>query len=84
MKNWIKTGLTRRVSVKREREEQTVEIPPDEKLLYAVYFSLGMVACLTVLEAVHLIVLGRWSSEIFTVIAGLIGNITGIFLTQKT
>jgi hypothetical protein len=42
-----------------------------------------MVACLTVLEAVHLIVLGEWNPEIFTVIAGLVGNITGIFLTQK-
>jgi len=42
-----------------------------------------MVSCLTALEAVHLIVLGRWNPEIFTVIAGLVGNITGIFLTQK-
>ncbi|MDH5782050.1 MAG: hypothetical protein OEZ35_00065 [Candidatus Bathyarchaeota archaeon] len=43
-----------------------------------------MVACLSGLEAVHLIVLGKWNAEVFTVIAGLIGNITGIFLTQKT
>jgi len=47
------------------------------------YFSLGMVAFLTVLEVVHLIVLGTWNNEVFTVIAGLVGNITGIFLTQK-
>ncbi|MGQ9507092.1 MAG: hypothetical protein ACUVTB_04435 [Candidatus Bathycorpusculaceae bacterium] len=52
-------------------------------LLYAVYFSLGMVACLTALEVTHLVVLGKWNSEIFAVIAGLVGNITGIFLTQK-
>jgi hypothetical protein len=61
-----------------------VEVPPSQKLLYAVYFSLGMVACLTALEAIHLVVLGRWNPEIFTVISGLVGNITGIFLSQKT
>ena len=60
-----------------------MEVPPSQRLLYAVYFSLGMVACLTMLEALHLIVLGRWNSEIFTVISGLVGNITGIFLTHR-
>jgi hypothetical protein len=67
--------------VKRGRQE--VEVPPSKRLLYAVYFSLGMVACLTVLEIVHLAVLGTWNAEIFTVIAGLVGNVTGIFLTQR-
>ena len=80
MKNPLRKALTKTIQIKRGRQ---VEVPPSEKLLYAVYFSLGMVACLTVLEAVHLIVLGEWNSEIFTVIAGLVGNITGIFLTQK-
>ena len=80
MKNPLRKALTKIIQIKRGRQ---VEVPPSERLLYAVYFSLGMVACLTVLEAVHLIVLGEWNSEIFTVIAGLVGNITGIFLTQK-
>ena len=80
MRNPIREALTKTIQVKRGRR---VEVPPSQKLLYAVYFSLGMVACLTVLEAVHLIVLGKWNQEIFTVIAGLAGNITGIFLTQR-
>ena len=80
MKNPLRKALTKTIQIKRGRQ---VEVPPSEKLLYAVYFSLGMVACLTVLVAVHLIVLGEWNSEIFTVISGLVGNITGIFLTQK-
>ena len=80
MKNPLRKALTKTIQIKRGRQ---VEVPPSERLLYAVYFSLGMVACLTVLEAVHLIVLGEWNPEIFTVIAGLVGNITGIFLTQK-
>ena len=80
MKNPLRKALTKTIQIKRGRQ---VEVPPSERLLYAVYFSLGMVACLTVLEAVHLIVLGEWNPEIFTVISGLVGNITGIFLTQK-
>ena len=80
MKNPLRKALTKTIQIKRGRQ---VEVPPSEKLLYAVYFSLGMVACLTALEAVHLIVLGKWNSEIFTVISGLVGNVTGIFLTQK-
>jgi len=80
VKNPLRKALTKIIQIKRGRQ---VEVPPSERLLYAVYFSLGMVACLTVLEAVHLIVLGKWNSEIFTVISGLVGNITGIFLTQK-
>ncbi len=80
MNNPLKKILTKTVKVSKTRQ---VEVPPGESLLYAVYFSLGMVGCLTALEAVHLIVLGKWNPEIFTVIAGLVGNITGIFLTQK-
>ena len=80
MRNPIRQALTRTIQIKRGRQ---VEVPPSQKLLYAVYFSLGMVACLTVLEAVHLIVLGKWNPEIFNAISLLVGNITGIFLTQK-
>jgi len=81
LKNLLRKILTKTVRVSKTRQ---VNVPPSETLLYAVYFSLGMVVCLTVLEAVHLVVLGRWNPEIFTVISGLVGNITGIFLTQKT
>jgi len=85
MRSPIKKALTRTIARKGPRgKRQVIEVPPSQKLLYSVYFSIGMVACLTVLEVVHLIVLGTWNSEIFTVIAGLVGNITGIFLTQKT
>jgi len=80
MRNLIRKALTKTIPTKRGRQ---VEVPPSERLLYAVYFSLGMVACLTVLEAVHLIVLGKWNPEIFSAISLLIGNIAGIFLTQK-
>jgi len=80
MRNPLRKALTKTIPVRKGRQ---IQVPPSEKLLYAVYFSLGMVACLTTLEIVHLVVLGTWNAEIFTAIAGLVGNITGIFLTQK-
>jgi len=80
MRNPLRKALTKTIPVRKGRQ---IEVPPSQKLLYAVYFSLGMVACLTALEIVHLVILGTWNAEIFTVIAGLVGNITGIFLTQK-
>jgi hypothetical protein len=80
MKNPIREALTKTIQLNRGRR---VEVPPSQKLLYTIYFSLSMVGCLTALEAVHLVILGSWNTEIFTVISGLVGNITGIFLTQK-
>jgi len=85
MRGFIKRALTRTVTVKGPRgKTQRVEVPPNRKLIYAVYFSIAMVTCLTALEIVHLLVLGMWNSEVFSAIAGLIGTITGIFLTQKS
>jgi hypothetical protein len=83
MKNPIRQALTKTIRTTHKRKQIEVKVAPSERLLYAVYFSLGMVACLTALEAVHLIVLGSWNGEIFSVISGLIGTVTGIFLTQK-
>jgi len=80
MPNLFKKALTRTVRVSKTKD---IKIPPSQRLLYAIYFSLGMTGILTGLEIVHLVVLGTWNAEIFTVIAGLVGNITGIFLTHK-
>jgi hypothetical protein len=68
------------VKVSKYRE---VQVQPSETLLYAVYFSLGMTVCLTALEAVHIIVLGRWNSEVFAAITGLSGTVTGIIVGQR-
>jgi len=83
MKNPIRQALTKTIRATHKRKQFEVKVAPSERLLYAVYFSLGMTVCFTVLEAVHLIVLGKWNAEIFAVISGLVGNMTGIFLTQK-
>lgn len=79
MADLIKRALARR----RIQRGRVVIEEPNEKLVLAVKFAIGMTICLTMLEAVHMVALGAWNQEIFAVIAGLVGNITGVFLAQK-
>jgi hypothetical protein len=76
MADWITKALTRRV---RQRE-----IPPDERLVYGVKFAVAMTLILSALEVAHLAFLGRWNSEVFAAITGLIGTVSGILIAQKT
>jgi len=78
----IKKALRRKISVKRGRGQQTIEIPPSEKLVLGVKFAMGMVACLSALEIAHMAFLRTWSSEIFAAITGLIGTVSGVLISQ--
>jgi len=75
----IRNLLTKTIVLKGKR----VRVPPNNSLVIIVQFSLGMVVCLTVLEVVHLIVLGKWNSEVFASITGLIGTVSGIIIGQR-
>jgi hypothetical protein len=57
---------------------------PNEKLVYAVKFAIGMTVCLAAVEIAHLAILRTWNSEIFAVITGLSGTVMGIFVGQKS
>jgi len=82
MTDFIRKALTRKVSVKRGRGQQIVEIEPSERLVLGVKFAMGMTACLSALEMAHMAFLGTWSSEIFSAISGLIGTISGVLISQ--
>jgi hypothetical protein len=85
MRNVIKEALVRRVRVKGPRGQvQYVEEPPSQKLLYGIYFSLAALITLTTLEALHLLVVKTFNSEIFSAISLVIGTILGAFFSQKT
>jgi hypothetical protein len=85
VKTWIKRALTRRISLKypRGRKEHQIEVPPSERLVYGIYVAIAALISLTILETVHIIVLKSFSTEIFTVISGLIGAILGVFFGYK-
>jgi hypothetical protein len=58
-------------------------VQPNEKLVYAVKFAIGMTVCLSALEIAHMAFLGTWNSEVFAGITGLIGTVSGILIGQK-
>jgi hypothetical protein len=83
VKDILKNALTRKVSVKRGRGEQILEIPPSDRLVLGVRFAMGMTVCLSALEVAHMVFLGTWSSEIFAAITGLIGTVSGVLIGKN-
>jgi hypothetical protein len=84
MTDWIRKALTKTVQRKGSRgREQIVVVQPNEKLVYAVKFAIGMTVCLSALEIAHMAFLGTWNSEVFAGITGLIGTVSGILIGQK-
>ncbi|MEM2128980.1 MAG: hypothetical protein QXZ70_00120 [Candidatus Bathyarchaeia archaeon] len=49
----------------------------------AVELMIAAIVALSVLEIVHVIVLGSWNSEIFTSIVGLTGTVLGTLVGVK-
>jgi len=76
MSDWIKRALAR----KRIQRGRVIVEEPNEKLVWGVKFAVGMTVCLSGLQVAHLVVLGQWSSEIFSTITGLIGTISGVLI----
>jgi len=80
MRNAIRRALTKTVRVKK----RDIELPPSEHVVWMVTFASVSLIGLTVLEVLHMIYFHAWNSEIFSAIIGLIGTITGIFISQRT
>lgn len=80
MRNAVRRALTKTVRVKKRE----MELPPSEHMVWLVTFASVSLIGLTALEILHMIYFGSWNSEIFSAITGLIGTITGIFISQKT
>lgn len=76
--------MTRKIHRKGTRGNQHVLIAePNEKLVYAVKFAIGMTVCLSGLEVAHMAFLHTWNAEIFVAISSLITFVSGIIIGQK-
>jgi hypothetical protein len=53
---------------------------PNPKLVWGVKFAVAMIGFLSGLQVAHLLVLGSWSSEIFSTISGLVGTVSGVLI----
>ena len=83
--NPLRKMLTRTVSIRGPRGHvQEIEVPPSQKLLYGIYFAFVALITLATLEALHLLVVKSFNSEIFSAISLVIGTILGAFFSQKT
>lgn len=80
----IRKALTRKISVKRGRGQQIIELEPNPKLVLGVKFAIAMTVCLSALEVAHMAFLGTWSNEIFATICGLIGTVSGVLIGQRS
>ena len=64
-------------------EAQQLEITPDKKLLYGMYFALVALIMLTALETTYMIVFQTFNNEIFAAMMLVVGTILGAFYGQK-
>jgi len=84
MRNIIKQALARTVQVKVHKGSvKQIEVPPSQKLLYGMYFAFAALIALTILEAIYIIIMHAFSSEIFAAISLVIGTIMGAFFGTK-
>jgi hypothetical protein len=85
MSSWIKKALTRRISVKHPRSKRRwqIEVEPSTGLVYSMYFAITALISLTLLEAMYILVLRSFSTEIFSAITLLIGTILGAFFGKR-
>ena len=84
MRDIIRQALMRKVEVKKGGKKTVVALEPNPRLVLGVKFAIAMTICLTAIEVAHMALLGKWNSEVFAAITGLIGTISGIFISQKT
>lgn len=85
MTDWLKRALTRKITIKtsEKRKPKIMLVEPSERLVLGVKFAMGMTVCLSALEVAHMAFLGSWSSEVFAVISGLIGTVSGVLIGQR-
>ena len=59
--------------------EETVRVETDPKVRYGFYFSLISLISLCTVEVIHVVVLGRWNSEVWSAIQILLGVVVGVY-----
>lgn len=86
--DWIRKALTKQVispaDEKRTRAIRLEEVPPSERLVLIVALTITAMVAMTVLEAVYVVVLHAWNSEIFSAITSLAGLVVGTLIGAKT
>jgi hypothetical protein len=84
MRNWLQKAFTRRIIVEGKRGKARTKLePPSPRLILGVEFAIIALVSLSTLEAIHMVVVKSFSSEIFAAISLIIGTILGAFFGTK-
>ncbi len=85
MHDFIKRALTKTVEIRTAHgDTQQLELPPDKKLLYGMYFAVLALVMLTALETTYMIVFQTFNNEIFAAMMLVVGTLLGAFYGQKS
>lgn len=83
MLNFIRKALTRTVMLppkrKRGKQAKKLQLPPKDAFVYGFILLLAFFITLCALQALHLLVTGKLSAEIWAGIMTLIGVLVGAF-----
>ena len=79
MRSIIRKALTKSVRIKK----RDIELPPSQRLVLFLQLSIVAVICLSIIEALHILILRSFNWEVFAAITGLIGTITGVFVSKR-
>ncbi|MCW3981733.1 MAG: hypothetical protein NWE81_01255 [Candidatus Bathyarchaeota archaeon] len=85
MRDWIRRRFTKTVYVQKGpgKKLERVEVPPSERFVYLMLFSIAALIIFAVIEALHIIFLRSFNESIFNAINGLVGTITGLIIGKK-
>ena len=85
MRDFIKQALTKTIQIRTAQgDTQQLELAPDKKILYGMYFALAALIMLTALETTYMIVFQTFNSEIFAAMMLVVGTILGAFYGTKS
>ena len=85
MKDYIRKALTKTIEIRTAHgDTQQLEITPDKKLLYGMYFALFALVMLTTLETTYMIIFQTFNNEIFAAMMLVVGTILGAFYGNKS
>jgi hypothetical protein len=84
MRDWLQKAFTRKIVVEDRRGKTRTRLePPSTRLILGVEFAIISLVSLSSLEAIHMVVVKTFSSEIFAAISLVIGTILGAFFGTK-
>lgn len=85
LRDRIRNAFTRTIWVQigRGKKLRRLEVPPSQRLVLFLQLSIVALICLSIIEALHIIVLCSFNWEVFAAITGLIGTITGGLVSKR-